>query len=82
MFSCEVSEIFKNNFSYWTPPMTASALTMAASVFFLKKVLFNSYFATLLWRTNNNLFFSTHLGLVYKKSNSFVYKFVVNCRVF
>ena len=38
------------------------------------------YFATLLWRTNN-FFFSTH-RLRYKKSNSFVYKFVVNCQVF
>ena len=33
--------IFKNTFSYRTPPV-------AASVFFLKKVLFNSYFATFL----------------------------------
>ena len=38
------------------------------------------YFATLPWRTNN-FFFSTHC-LMYKKSNSFVYKFVFNCQVF
>ena len=55
--------------------MTASALSMAASVFFLKKY----YFATLSWRTNI-FFFSTHC-LMYKKSNSFVYKFAVNCQV-
>ena len=80
VFSCEVGEIFKNTFSYRTPQVTASALPVAASVFFFKEVLFNSYFATLLWRTNN-FFFSTH-RLMYKKSNSFVYKFVVNCQVF
>ena len=45
-----------------------------------KKLLLNSFFATLLWRTNNS-FFSTH-RLIYKKSCSFVYKFVVNCQVF
>ena len=37
VFSCEVGEIFKNTFSYRTPPVTASALPVAASVFFLKK---------------------------------------------
>ena len=47
---------------------------------FFKKVLFNSYFATLLWRTNN-FFFSTH-RLMNKTSDSFVYKFVVNSQVF
>ena len=46
---------------------------------FLKKMELNSYFATLLWRTN--FFFSTH-RLMYKKSNSFVYKVVVKCQVF
>ena len=45
-----------NTFSYRTPPLTASAPPVAASVFFLKKVLLNSYFATLLWRT---IFFSS-----------------------
>ena len=80
MFSCEVCKIFKNTFSYRAPPVTASAPHVAASAFFLKKVLFSSYFATLLWRTNN-FFFSAH-RLMYKKSNSFVYKFVVNCQVF
>ena len=35
---------------------------------------------SLLWRPNN-FFFSTHC-LMYKKSSSFVYKFVVNCQVF
>ena len=50
-------------------------------LFSFKKWL-NSYchFATLLWRTKK-FFFSTHY-LMYKKSNSFVYKFVVNCQVF
>ena len=80
VFSCEVYETFKNTFSYRTPPIFASALPVAASVFFLKEVLFNSYFATLLWCTNN-FFFSTH-HLMYIKSNSFVYKFVVNCQIF
>ena len=37
VFSCEVGEIFKNNFSYRTPQVTASALPVAASVFFSKK---------------------------------------------
>ena len=46
---------------------------------FFKKWL-NSYFATLLWRTNN-FFFSTH-HLMHKKSNSFVYKFIFNCQIF
>ena len=43
---------------------------------FFKKALLNSYFATLLWRPNS-FFFSTN-RLMYKKSNSFVYKFLVN----
>ena len=37
VFSCEVGKIFKSTFSYRTPPVTASALPVAASVFFLKK---------------------------------------------
>ena len=37
VFSCEVCEIFKNTFSYRTPPVTASAPPVAASVFFLRK---------------------------------------------
>ena len=37
VFSCEVSEIFKNNFFYRTPPVTASALPVADSAFFFKK---------------------------------------------
>ena len=37
VFSCEVGKIFKNTFSYRTPQVTASALPVAASVFFLKK---------------------------------------------
>ena len=49
-------------------------------LYFFKKVLLNSYFATLLWRTNI-FFFSTHC-LMYTKSKSFVYKFVVSCQVF
>ena len=39
LFSCEVSEIFKNTFSYRTPPVTASAPLGAASVFFLKNTI-------------------------------------------
>ena len=53
----------------------------------------NSYFAlaifkeiALLWPRPNNFFFSTRFRetsrLMYKKSNSFVYKFVVNFQVF
>ena len=49
-------------------------------LYFSKKVLFNSYFATLLWRTN--IFFFLNHRLMYKKWNSFVYKFVTNCQVF
>ena len=37
VFSCEPCEIFKNTFSYRTPPVTASASPAAASVFFLKQ---------------------------------------------
>ena len=33
VFSCEVGKIYKNTFSYRTPPVTASALPVAASVF-------------------------------------------------
>ena len=44
------------------------------------KVLFNSHFATLVWHTN--IFFFWAHRLMYKKSNLFVYKFVVNCQVF
>ena len=53
-------------------------------LYFLKKVLFNESYLTAisqLIRRTNNFFFSTHC-LMYKKSNSFVYKFVVNCQVF
>ena len=77
-FPVKFAKFLRTPFSFRTPSETASASPVAASVFF--KVLFNSYFATLLWRTNN-FFFST-LRLMYKKTNSFVYKFVVNCRVF
>ena len=42
VFFCEVCEIFKNTFSCRTPPVAASVL----------KVLFNSYFAAMLGRTN------------------------------
>ena len=34
MFPCEVCEIFKNTFFYKTPPVAASALPVAVSVFF------------------------------------------------
>ena len=53
-------------------------------LYFFKKVLFNESYLTAisqLVRRTNNFFFSTHC-LMYKKSNSFVYKFVVNCQVF
>ena len=36
-FSWEVCEIFRNTFSYTSPPVTASAPPVAASVFFWKK---------------------------------------------
>ena len=49
-------------------------------LYFYKDVPLNSYFATWIWRTNN-FYFLTH-RLMYKKSNSFVYKFVVNCQIF
>ena len=35
VFSCELCENFKNTFSYRTPPVSASATPMAASVFIL-----------------------------------------------
>ena len=59
LFSCEVCESLKNTFFNRTAPVTASAPPVAASDFFLEKVTKNSYFATLLWRTNI-LFFSIH----------------------
>ena len=37
VFSCEVFEIFKNTFPYWTPPVTTSTPPVAASVFFSKR---------------------------------------------
>ena len=37
VFSCKVCKIFKNSFCYRTPPVTASAPLVAASVFFLKR---------------------------------------------
>ena len=67
------------NFSYRTPPVAASTPPVATSVFF-KKVLLNSYFSTLLWRTN--IFFFSTYRLMYKKLSWFVYKFVVNCQFF
>ena len=39
LFSCEVSETFKNFFSYRTSPVTASAPLVAASVFFKKNTI-------------------------------------------
>ena len=39
VFSCAVCEIFNNTFSYRTPPMSASAPPVAASVFFLKSTI-------------------------------------------
>ena len=36
VFSCEVYKILKNTFFYRTPPVTASAPPVAASVFFKK----------------------------------------------
>ena len=79
MFFREVCEIFESTF--FTEPSGDCILTSGGCFcIFFKKVILNSYFATLLWRTNN-FFFSTH-RLMYKKSNSFVYKFVVNCQVF
>ena len=87
MFSCEVCEIFKNTFLRNTSG-TVFALPVAASAFFKKKLL-NSYFAkmfkeiSLLWYPKN--FSSQHVldtCFIYKKSKSFVYKFVVNCQVF
>ena len=48
-------------------------------LYFFKRWL-NSYFATSLWCANN-FFFSTHC-LMYEKSNSLAYKFVVNRQVF
>ena len=68
----------KNTFSYRTPPVTASAPPVDASVFFLKctiKQLFRNLVMTYIF------FLSTH-RLMYDKSNSFVYTFAVNCQVF
>ena len=78
VFFCEVCKIFKNTFSYRTPPVTASALPMAASLFSEKstiKQLFRNLVMTY-------YFFLLDTSFDVKKSNSFVYKFVVNCQVF
>ena len=72
-------EIFKTTFSYRTPPVAASALLVAASVFFLKSTI-KQLFRNLVM-TYNNFFFSEQ-RLMYEKSDSFVYKFAVNCQVF
>ena len=74
VFSIEVCKIFKNTF------FTEHLRWLLLHFIFFKKKSLNSYFATMLWRTNN-LFFST-LGLMYKKPNSFAYKFVASCQVF
>ena len=70
---------FEKNLFYRTPPVTASLSPMAASVLFIKKII-KQLFCNFVRRTNN-VFFSTH-RLMYKKSNSFLYKFVVNCQIF
>ena len=62
---------FRNTFSYWTPSVTACHLRWLL-LYFFKKVLLNSYLATLLWHTIS--FFSTNC-LMYTKLNLFVYKF-------
>ena len=78
VFFREVSEIFKSTF--FTEPLQWLLLYLRwLLLYFFRKVI-KSYFATLLWRTNN-FCFSTH-RLMYKKSSSFVYKFAVNCEVF
>ena len=65
-----VCKVFKSTFSYRTPLVNALHLWSLLLCFF-KKVLLNSYFPTLLWRTN--IFsFSAH-RLMYTKSKLFVY---------
>ena len=54
-------------------------LLLRLLLYFFRKVI-KQLFATLLWRSNK-FFFSTH-RLMYKKSNSFFYKFAVNFQFF
>ena len=74
MFSREVCEIFKNNF--FSQHLRWLLLHLRWLLLHFFKKWLNSYFAALLWHFN--IFFFSTYSLMYKKSNSFVYKFVVN----
>ena len=75
----KLGEVFPVNFAKFLKTTFFSEHLRWLLLYFLKKWL-NSYFVTSLWCVNN-FFFPTHF-LMYKKSNSFVYKFVVNFQVF
>ena len=72
------AKILRTSF-LWNPSGDCFFNSVGCFCIFLKKQL-NSYFATMSWRTNR-FFFLKH-RLIYKRSNSFVYKFSINCQVF
>ena len=71
VFLRSFANILRIAFLRGTPPVAASTTPVAVSIFLFKK-----YYLTAI-----SLPISTH-RLMYKKSNSFVYEFVVNCQVF
>ena len=75
-FPVRLTKFFKTRFLVENLQWLLLHLRWLLLYFFLRKQL-NSYLEILLWRTNS-FFFSTH-RLMYQKSNSFVYKFVINC---
>ena len=75
MFSCEVCKIFAK---FLRKPFYTEHLRWLRLYFF--KTVIQQTFRNLVRRIIN--FFSSTPRLMYKKLNSFVYKFVVNCQVF
>ena len=80
VFSCEYCKILKNSF------FTELLLWLLLHYFKSNKTVTTIFKEiSLLWHPNK-FFFSTHFretyNLMYKKSNSFVYKLVVNFQVF
>ena len=92
MFSCEYSEIFKNSFFiehhvfYITPVGVSAFFLKGMKQVNLKGVNLNRFFKKCPCYDVLIIFSSQDIletsFLMYKKSNSFVYKFVVNFQVF
>ena len=71
-FSLKFCEIFKNTL------FNTLVITLWWLLLYIRWLLLYSF--KKVWRTNNFFFSTRHL--MYKNSNSFVYKFVVNCQIF